>query len=152
MKKKKRIKSKSFRIKRHHPFFLNPHNTKRTNETFPESFSIFHFRLSFVCFIYYREMFLSLFTIVSFLLLASTFLPPRLIVFVSFLFCPHLHRFAKLYTRLISSNKHSHKYISILKLDTQKSFHFSLCWSSLLLLLLLCYEVFKFYFNVCTEH
>jgi hypothetical protein len=56
----------------------------------------------------------------SLLLLASTSLsvfsfPPRHFVFVSFLSPP-----PQLYTRLISSCKHPHKYISILKLDTQK--------------------------------
>lgn len=69
----------------------------------------------------------------------------RLLLFLS----SHLFSLNSVYT----SHFIQHKYISILKLDTQKSFHFY--W---LLPMVLAgerhsfYEVFKFYFNVCTEH
>lgn len=119
-----RIKSKSFsRIK--------SRRCRRHNErSFPESFSIFIcllFALFIIekCFLLRYCYWLQLFSCFS----STSSHPSRL-----FRLC-----FDPPSPRLISSDKHPHKYISILKLDTQKSF--------LLLLLLLLLVLATRYLN-----
>lgn len=85
--KKKRIKSKSFRIKRHHPFFLNPHNTKRTKRNFSREF--FHFPFSFVfCLLYLLSRNVSLAFCHRFVIVTGFNFPPsspHRLCFISFL-------------------------------------------------------------------
>lgn len=97
-----RIKSKSFsRIKRRQ----RRHHNERS---FPESFSIF------ICLLFALFIIEKCFLLRYCYWLQLQFFPPP------------AHRVSSLFhspsPRLISSDKHPHKYISILKLDTQKSF------------------------------
>lgn len=85
--KKERIKSKSFRIKRHHPFLLNPHNTKRTKRNFSREF--FHFPFSFVfCLLYLLSRNVSLAFYHRFVIVTGFNFPPfssHRLCFISFL-------------------------------------------------------------------
>ena len=127
-----RIKSKSFSSKR-----------VRTTQS---PLSSPHFHLSFVCFIYYREMFSP-----SLLLLASTFLSlefefsvspaPFRLCFISFSPAPTVY--SSHFTLQTSTQIYFNPQTRYTKSHFTSAAVAGACH---------CYEVFKFYFNVCTEH
>ena len=150
---KRRIKSKSSRMNRHR-ILTKPKLSKAGS--FTREF--YHFHLSFVCFIYYREMFLSscfllqlcchCFVIVT----GFNFPPSSRLCFTSFYWLllhpppqPAPARFRNcVHVSFHSTNIHTNIFQSSNSIHKSHFTSAAAAGASR--------EVFKFYFNVCTEH